>query len=425
MGTFSKTASVFLVLWSLIAGMFSTGKNTVYYFDSVNGSDTNLGTSENAPLKSLSLLNQIRLKSGDTVLIKADSVYRNKLYCRKGVTYGSYGEGKMPTIMPSVDASDASQWVNTDTSIWKFKKIFLTDAGNIIFNDGEKVGIKIAKDIKGYEGKVDELKNDLEFVHASNGYVYVFSEQNPAERFDRIEIARRTHGIELKSGVTVDGLRVLYAGCHGMDGSELKNVTIRNCEVGYCGGALHYEGSRYGNGIQFWLGGDNLTVENCYVYQIYDAGLTFQSSEGVFTNVKFINNRVNKCTYAIEYFNNGDGYFKNILLDSNMLTNSGYGWGAQRPDPVHTSAINSWYSHGNRAENFVISNNTLQCSTHALFNIGSLDGTPPTFRGNTYRQPHSGYMFSNHTKFYSDEAKELMREMDPTGSMKYYYGTIE
>lgn len=421
-----RIIAFYIMIVVSLTGFSGHGKNTTYYFDSVNGSDTNTGLSESKPLKSVALMNSLMLKSGDTVLIKSGSVYREKLTCQKGVRYSSYGEGEKPLIMPSVDASGSQKWKKTDyENVWKFTKTIGKDAGNIIFNDGEATGIKIAAEINGYKGRTDELKNDLEFFHGKDGYVYLFSTENPGERFSSIEIAYRTYGITPVSGVTIDGLAVLYAGSHGIGASESDNITIRNCDVGFCGGSLQYEGTRFGNGIQFWEGGNNILVENCYVYQIYDAGLTFQAKEGIFRNVTFRNNVVDKCTYSIEYFTHGDGYFENILIDSNYLKNAGYGWGKQRPDPVHTSHINSWYSIENRARNFVVSNNILQCSTHALFNIGSLAGTPPVFTGNTYRQPHSGYMFSNHSNFYTDKAFEVMSQMDPTGKMEKWYGGTE
>lgn len=428
MNTLYKIIAFFIMIAVTISGYIThtTDENTTYYFDAVNGRDTNIGICESKPLKSLDLMKRLKLKSGDTVLLKTDGVFRGRLVCQKGVTYGSYGEGEMPVIMPSTDASGERKWKKTDyENVWKFRKKIDKDAGNIIF-DGEKTGIKIAAKINGYEGKVDELKNDLEFYHGDDEYVYLYSVENPAKRFKSIEIATRIYGIELTDGVTIDSLKVLYAGSHGIGASDADNITVKNCEVGFCGGSLQYEGVRFGNGVQFWSSGNNITVENCHVYEIYDAGLTFQASEGgIFKNITFKNNLVEKCTYSIEYFTHGDGYFENILIDNNYLKNAGYGWGVQRPDPVHTSHINSWYSHDNKAYNFVISNNILQCCPYALFNVGSLAGTPPTFIGNTYRQPHSGYMFSNHSNFYTEKAFDLMAEMDPTGKMENYYGPIE
>jgi len=431
MGLLTKFAAVISAVTLATSGLITQKQNT-YYFDSVNGKDSNKGTSVSAPFQSLDKLNALILKEGDKIYIKAGSEYRGALNCKSGVTYSSYGEGEKPTFMPSINASSKDKWAATKyENVWKFKTLMIKDAGNIIFNQGEICGIKIADEIKGYEGLVSELKNDLEFVHY-NGYVYLYSATNPALRFSSIEIAYYIDGINLADGVTLDGIRVLYAGAHGMQAKNEDNITINNCEVGFCGGSLHKNGSRYGNGIEFWNGGTNLTVTNCYVHDIYDAGLTFQGDSGSFINVNFSNNKVENCTYSIEYFLHGDGVMKNILIDSNNLLNAGTGWGRQRSDIWYTAHFNTWNHIENRCENFVISNNTLKNSRFALFNIASTVGTLPTFSNNTYMQPsNDGQCFrlveiinenfySGFDHCYQDSAKEWLANNDPTGQIIVY-----
>lgn len=377
----------FIMITSFITGLFSSEGRT-FYFDSVNGNDFSSGT-EASPYSSLDAMNALSLKKGDTVCIKAGSVYRGNLSCKKGVTYRSYGEGEKPVFLGSADLT-GDNWRETSApSVWVFDCVFNDDIGNLIFNDGEDVGIKRIPGMFGFTGDFSELKNDLEFYHSHvNGKVYLYSEEKPTDRFASIEASRCEHVIKLADGVTVDGIKVLYGGAHGISGSDLEDITVRNCEIGWTGGSIQpgLGTVRYGNAIEFWSNAKNILVENCTVYQIYDAGLTFQCSDGAeFDNIVFRGNNVDRCTYSIEYFDGKGGLIKDVLIEDNVLTNAGYGWGAQRPDPGHTSHINSW-SHENRCENFVIRNNTLSKTANRMYFIDSSEGTLPVFENNTIEE---------------------------------------
>ncbi len=391
--------------------------NTVYYFDSVNGSDSNSGKSIEEPLQSLDKMNSLKLRNGNTVYIACGSEYRGQLFCQKGVTYASYGEGEKPTFLGSADAADKTKWTETELpNIWVFDEVFTDDVGNIIFNAGEAVGFKQVTTLKGFNGSVEELKEDLSFWHNTNdNKVYLYSEQNPAGRFSKIEFALCKPVISLAKGVTLDGLKVLYGGAHGIKGGKI-NVTVRNCDVGWTGGSLlpGYTDVRYGNGIEFYADSSNVLVENCHIYQIYDAGITFQSTtDSTMKNITFRNNVVEKCTNSFEYYNGDGGMIKNILIDSNTFRNAGKGWGTQQHESAYmsyTAHINSWNGKENRAKNFIISNNILDGSTHSLFVIDSTAGTLPVLDSNTYIQYEDG-MLTREVKF--SDCENYLKTLDP------------
>ena len=412
----TAVAAAFSIVISFFSGLMPC--KTVYYFDSVNGSDSNSGKSLEDAFRSLDKLNSMKLKKGSTVYIACGSKYRGQLFCQKGVTYASCGEGEKPTFLGSADAADKSKWTETELpNIWVFDEAFTDDVGNIIFNAGEAVGFKQITGILGFKGSAEELKSDLSFWHNTNDKkVYLYSEQNPAERFGEIEFALCRHVISLAKGAAVDGLRVLYGGAHGIKGGNV-NVAVRNCEIGWTGGSIQPDVDnvvRYGNGIEFWADSDNVLVENCFIYQIYDAGITFQSSDGSkIKNITFRNNVIEKCTYAFEYFNGEGGLLKNILIDSNTFCDSGLGWGAQRCDPANTAAINSW-THANDSKNYVISNNILDGSTYSLFIISSQTGNLPVLDSNTYIQYEDG-MLTKEKKFAGCE--EYLKALDPNAKI--------
>ena len=77
---------------------------TNYYFDSVNGDDANNGTSVRTPFKSLTKLQSLTLKGGDSILLKSGAVFTEKLLLsccgeeNNPVVLGKYGGLEKPHI---------------------------------------------------------------------------------------------------------------------------------------------------------------------------------------------------------------------------------------------------------------------------------------------------------------------------------------
>ena len=90
--------------------------STVYYVSSSTGSDSNSGTSPDAPLKTISMVNS-KMTSGCTVCFKRGDTWRGEgVVAKKNVTITAYGEGAKPVIMASPEngggAANASKWTN-------------------------------------------------------------------------------------------------------------------------------------------------------------------------------------------------------------------------------------------------------------------------------------------------------------------------
>jgi hypothetical protein len=96
----------------------------------------------------------------------------------------------------------------------------------------------------------------------------------------------------------------------------------------------------YGNAVEVYGGCDGFRVENCWIYQIYDTGITHQFAGGTACkqeNIRYYGNLVEYCFWSIEFYNNpGTGvkanpkvkYTKNVRTSHNVLNNGGYGWGS-------------------------------------------------------------------------------------------------
>ena len=139
-----------------------------------------------------------------------------------------------------------------------------------------------------------------------------------------------------------DGLAVMYGAAHGFGGGDTHHLVIRNCDLGYIGGAHQFtrpDGKpvRFGNAIEFWGAAHDNLVEGCRIWEVYDAALTNQGRgpDSKQINITYRNNLIRNSEYSFEYWNNPEtAVTKNIRFVNNTCVNAGSGWAhAQRPDP--------------------------------------------------------------------------------------------
>lgn len=356
------------------------------YYISPTGNDDNDGKSPETAWKTAYWLDTVEPAS--TVLFERGGVYRGNFAVVSGATYGAYGEGPKPAIYGSLqNYADPSLWTEFAENVWEISVPTAKDIGNIVFDHGAKAGVRVFSE--------NALDRDYAYLYANNAVYLFLSTGNPGEVHEDIELSDTVHvirGIDGTSDVTIENLCIKYGAAHGISfGSGSSNIVIRGCEIGYIGGGAPEPTIRYGNGIEFWRDCSNITVENCWVYQCYDAGITHQaSSAAVQTDIKFHSNLIEYCQYNIEFFNE-NGTTKNVSYKDNVLRFAGY----QVFDPKDRRGSNSsmcslicTWRHANPSENFVIENNVLDTSYGYLIAGYYLntDGKGATVSGNTYIQ---------------------------------------
>ena len=314
------------------------------------------------------------LKAGDAVLFERGGLWRvneTTLTVPEGVIFGAYGEGEKPKFYGSAkNYAKEGVWTDTGNNIW-VADLAGGNAGIMVFNEIYALGVK--------KWEKSELSEYYDF-YSDSDKIYFYCTDDPADVFSSIEIGQRSDVIYVKSGAVLDNVCVRYTGAHGVAvGSRSENITITNCEVSLLGGSRQHDTTRYGNGIEIQLGGKNITVKNNYVYQCYDAGITFQSwnsadMDTYYDGIDFNENLVENCFYNIEFFSTqpdlGGHYTElhNINLRNNILRFAGYCWSyEQRPGHWMTANIRSsqrgWYEE---TENFVIADNIFDCSRACL-----------------------------------------------------------
>mgnify|MGYP000417990934 CR=1 FL=1 len=314
----------------------------IKHYISENGNDNNDGLSPETALKSFSALKRCDLYPGHAVLFERGGTFRfdSSIVVNGGVYYGAYGNGPKPKLLGSVeDYADAEKWTNYENDVWMLS-LPLSSAGMMNFNNDSYIGVR--------KKLYTELLKDGDYYHdIEGGKLYLkLSDGNPGEVFDNIEIATSDFLFQLYNvnNVTIDNVCIKYVSRHGIKAADVSDITIKNCEIGWIGGIYINEDSykRFGNAIELWYKAENVCVNNCWIYQAFDAAFTFQGDGPRITTFKDIRcegNLIEYCSMNFEYWVRhfdenrqrvAVGFMHSIRFCDNILRFAGYGWGGKQ-----------------------------------------------------------------------------------------------
>jgi len=341
-----KKLAIFLVIQ--IVFCLNIAYATTYYVDATGGSDANNGTSQTSAWKSINKVNAANLQPGDIVLFKRAEIFRGNLVAQSGsssayIQYGAYGTGPKPRFYGSVNRSGTGNWSSVGTNLWRTYDVetadgSVVDAGSIIFNNEQSVGIKVSS--PGQANSQGEF-----YSNVGDGTVTMYSVGNPGSVYSVIEIALKKNLISqfFKGYIMYTDLDLRYTGAHGIGGTEDHHTITRSVDFSYIGGSYLTGTTRYGNGVEFYNGGNNHIVEQCTFNQIYDVAMTAQGNETGYEvyNLYFRNNIVTNCEQSFEFWVRGSGSSAHdIYFLNNTCSNAGMGWShLQRPDPNGTHLL--------------------------------------------------------------------------------------
>jgi len=425
------------------------------YYVSNDGCDSSSGLSPDAAWKTLAHVSEQKLQPGDAVLFRRGDLFRGTVRTCPGVAYGAYGYGEKPRLYGwDKDLADPDLWLLHDEKhhIWKLNEKIL-DPGTIVFNDGEAHCRKLipsylnGRFVCRYDESrlfdmAREMTQDLDLFwyfddilttspskgqdfpipsmeEKSLGDLYLRCDRgNPGEIFRSAEALPRRAMFRVGSDdhVRIDNLCLKYIGLHAVAaGGHVVGLHVTNCEMGWIGGTIqHYFGTdpnypqggrgtvtRFGNAVEIYGGCEDYEVSNCYIYQVYDAGITHQITTNGKTyslsGIRYENNLVERCVYAIEYFldmTNGDtqSLMKDIEMRGNILRLSGYGWGQQRHNTDTPALIKGW-SYVNAACDYAVRENIFdRCAYRLLHLVAQKAESCPLMEGNTYIQTFGGML---------------------------------
>jgi hypothetical protein len=120
-----------------------------------------------------------------------------------------------------------------------------------------------------------------------------------------------------------------------------KHVYIGDCLIEEIGGSQLSGTTRYGNGLEVWIGAAANRFENNIIRQTYDVGYTMQgTAEGAnfaWSDIHFRHNRIENCGQSFEVWSHGapaagTGHIRCTFTD-NVCVDAGKSWAADiRPD---------------------------------------------------------------------------------------------
>lgn len=458
-----KTEDRIAEIKATVSEIKPTENGIAYYVSYSTGDDANDGKSPEKAIKTIEAVAKLSLKKGDVVYFKRGDSWRNvALSAKSGVTYTAYGEGKKPELMGSpFDGAKTGTWTLTDApNVYKYSERISRDVGQLVFNNGEHglYAQKVVVSYKDPQNPIDAIKRtpftsykslsvDLDYWHdlggakvensgADYGYIYLYSAKgNPAERFTNIEFNRRGNVISGTSNVTIDNLRIMYGGSHGVGAGTCSGLTVQNCEFWWIGGAMqnyNNDGVRFGNAVEIYGGAEDYTVRNCYIDEVYDAGVTHQVShesagDYIMKNVTYDNNVILRNVYSIEHFcrarEGTTRYLMNIYYTNNICRFAGEGFGLTRPEKKAPAHIRSGGLVSATA-NFIIEGNVFDKSTYDIFKFTAGGDEEAEFKNNVFIQT-KGKAFGTlkgaavpYNTYVEDAFKEMTK--DAGGNVFYY-----
>ena len=317
-------------------------QNTLtYYVSSSEGDDENFGLSPDAPKKTLEKLSGV---SNITVLLKCGDVFDmpSSFVAGSNCIYATYGQGSRPEVNYYIDLDLEFSKVSGCKNVWQadltgisqvYTGEFNKDNCNIgqLVIDGEVNWKRIVVSSNEAESGEYDFAKDVEnkgdgcwSVDWLDSVLYIHSQDDPSRH--QLKAAPDLHGIifEQVHDTVLKGWKITGAGAHGINMTANNHVCISSCYLENIGGSIHRSaGIRYGNGIQIWDGGVDITVTNNYVDWVFDSCFTDQgtSESAVFDNVLFAGNIGSHSFIGIESWGDGypEGKYENVEYSGNIL----------------------------------------------------------------------------------------------------------
>ncbi|MBE5819076.1 MAG: hypothetical protein E7312_08500 [Clostridiales bacterium] len=304
---------------------------STYYVDFNSSNPQYNGLSKDSPVSDYRSLS---LSAGDTVLFRCGSFIRDKLYTVENVTYGAYGEGDMPTFCGSTNVGNLCDWTEISKNIWKCTKSVPGAVGNIVFNKNECTAT--------FRWELEDLKSQGDFFDSRCSLgdnsksnlletdFYLYSVGNPAEYYSDIEAVsyNKRSLLDLRDGITVENLRFINSGVHGMAGSG-DNIHVKNCTFENIGGCAWNKELRirFGNAFEIWAYGNDILVEDCSFKNVYDSCITHQGPGEHTTPARnFVCRRCVFDTYGMAAFEYRDKMMIDSSFEDNICLNAGCGF---------------------------------------------------------------------------------------------------
>ncbi len=398
---------IILFFWSILLYPQSL-RQADYYFDAVNGNNSNSGTSPFNAKKDLDgLASIIGSLSGKTVAFRDSMYYRRTSSNTSAVNIPSnvtgvtltnwwdglnwdYGYSKLPVIAASYKISN---WTNYSGNIWT-----ATGSGNntLVFAYTDSIRWGLAR------SSIGACTKERDFYQTGSTY-YVYSPEDPDIRYESIDSYRQSYGIDnYGSNNTFDHLDIRYANGGGI----VLNYGGSGCTIQYSN--VQYNGSSQGllagqgsEGV--YINASNSTARYNYVrenthHQFFCYNFSGQSQDNI-----LIEHNVSVNGHYNHFDMNGGGTWTNIVIQYNIAYEEP--WADYRQESNYTGRNGGFWTNGG-VQSVTVAYNLIydlydvpmmdfRVGAIHLYNNTFVQSRPGTTQNIIYSSGGSGSVFKN------------------------------
>lgn len=282
--------------------------DTTYYVDSVNGNDSNIGTSTASPWRSLSKVNGITFSPGDKILLKAGSVWNDtQLYPKGSGSSGSpividmYGSGNKPIINANRTAFAGVYLENQE--YWEINNLEVT---NYVGSYGANpTGV-----YAGIHFRINKVNAVFSHIYVSNCYVHdvdgdihawpgtgfgksyggiscfvIATDSTDLGRFDDVQIKNNSITRVVKTGIQAAASKTAEA--LGDPANYTSNVVISGNDISYAAGdgiiISHVNTATVSNNLITYACSRNQNEASAGAWPWHCTNIVFQGNECAYT----------------------------------------------------------------------------------------------------------------------------------------------
>jgi len=297
--------------------------NLTIYISSSEGSDENSGLS---PLYPKATVEQYSGMSNVNILFKCGDTFEmsDSFLVGNNSVYAAYGEGERPVLRYYRTLDVMFEELTGYENIWVADISTLDICNDTASKSNCNMGQLLINEEVNWKRKVgstaDNFDPEILTKTADEGWaadwntnqLYLYTEQNP--NCLNVEYAPPLHAVTMNKikNVIFKGIEIVGAGMHGISMKNVENIDISGCYIHHVGGSILVSaGVRYGNAIQLWDSGCNVTVSHNFADWIFDTCYTNQGNKKSASenNVCFIKNIGAHSFWGLETW--GDAYSEN------------------------------------------------------------------------------------------------------------------
>lgn len=263
----------------LLALTFNVTNASIYYVSNSSGNDKLDGQSEAGAWKTISKVNSVKLRPGDSVMFRRGDVWRETLVVSSSgtqgdwIVYSAYGSGNSPKILGS---EKAANWIDKGRGIWQ-----ATDALSDPFSAGRYGSEIFFENNDGtvswgvHKKSASECLQQYDWTY-EGGKISVFSATDPSKLYRSVEVPQRKNSIMLnnKDFLRISNLDLFYLTEAAMAYRphmlvQQKGLIVENCRIAY----ISVKDSELGYGIDAAY--SDMIVRGCEIHNCGRRGISF------------------------------------------------------------------------------------------------------------------------------------------------------